>query len=334
VGLCYSLEEARCGVTDVLLIGLFLVCGPALAQSRPVDVPVPGSTVLAPAFADKLALSRIGWPSAAEQERARDAYTDRARGDAVRWITNILAPQFRPFPPPDQDPPDDVLRRDETGGIRRVPAAQDTPDSLRPKAREYRSHLTAAIGDDGADLMCARWATAAYHFQFIGAQELIRLSVEPLQPGPRGALSSKEAIARVQAFLDRVINDSARVLKFCTLKAESASYGYCVRVRCDDEQAWNKQFGPDETSLYSRWALHLVVHTDGVSFVLDVNPMWSAIVFKEQLEPLQRWFSPTPPRATLPPAPATAPDSHEVEAKLRLLKNLVDERTQQSRDQR
>lgn len=300
---------------NALLGALILACGTALAQ-RDSDVATPGSTVLAPAFADKLSLNRIGWPGAAEQERAHDAHTDAARFDAVRWLTRLLSREYWPF-----DPGAREFARHPLGQV------LAKPEYSTRAAIEYGRRLTAAISDDGDDLLCARWSTPTYQFQFIGAQDLIRLSVEPASPGSRGHLTAEQAVARVQDFLRRLLNDSTRLLNFCTLRAEATPCGYCVRVHCNDIEAWGRQFDPDEENeLYHRWALHLMVHTDGVSFVLDVKPMTSVNVVGAGGRPVQRWFHPA--RSAVVPRATTAPaqDPNEALQKLEALERKLRER--------
>ncbi len=307
------------GAMRIALVGILLGCAISLGRAQPAEVPPPGSTVLAPSFAEKLSLPRIGWPSNTDQEGACGLPTESGRAQAVIWLRKLLAPEYRPFATPPS------LQRGADGKTI-VPQEQASPNpEVRMLEGKYRERFTAAISQDGQDLMCARWSTSAYHFQYIAAQELIRLSVEPVQPSSRGPLTAEQAVARVQEFLSRLLNDSARLLNYCILEAESMPYGHRVAVRCADRPAWEAQFGPDETPLRHEWALYLVVHTDGTSFVLDVEPMRAANVRRFDGRPVQRWFTDRPAAANPRPTTVPAMDPNELQAKLKLLKELADQ---------
>jgi hypothetical protein len=300
------------GAIRLALVGVVLACGLSLGGAQPAGDPAPGSTVLAGSFAEKLSLPRIEWPSTKEQDAVRDTPTEAARVRAMGWLIDLLRPEHRPFPTPAVRPP---------GGFQRAEV-------------DYCKRFTAAISQDGQDLLCARWATSAYHFQFVGALDVMRLSVEPVRPGLRAPLTAKQAAARVRDFLASVLNDSARLLNYCDIEAEATPYGHRASVHCRDYAAWREQFGRNDTPLYHEWALYLVAHTDGTSFVLDIEPMRAANVVGADGRSPERWFSST--RGTTyrsSPTTAPAPDAREVEAKLGLLEELARQRREEQAQQ-
>jgi hypothetical protein len=285
-------------------------------------MPQPATTVLDADFAEKLADPELNWPSAAEQAAARDASTGYARLDTVRWLTELLAPEYWPFPA-ESDPP---MVRDPLGHLRPRP-----PDSA-PAALKYQESLTPAVSGDGEDLLCARWTTPAYRFQFIGGQQLMRLSVEPIRAGPRGPITPEEAASRTEHSLRKLLADSGRRLNYCAFDSEPKPYGYLVRVRCLDLGAWPLQFADDPLAPRQEWVLGLIIHTDGTSYVIDVLPMLAANVVAPPGAPLTRWFHAPRPRAPATrPTTAPAVDPAVIEARLRALDELLRRQREQQK---
>ncbi len=304
-----SFARSMCRAGAALFASAVLSSAWAQKEPKP-ETPQAGSTVLDTGFASKLSEAWVYWPSGAEQAASEVADTDRARQQVCLWIVELLSPKYRPF----ESTTDMISMHSALDG-----AIEQTALST------FKSRLTAAVLCGGKDVLCHRWSAGEYLFQLEMTETGGWLCVEPRVAGARGSLGPNEATDRIGRVIRGVLNGGEKSLSMGRLRTNAQPHGFTMTFQPDDEAAWRQAFKGERYEA-PLWMKYMQVQTDAYSVALNFATwVFDAVPVRDR----GRWFAP-PPRTGQPaeirPTSAPAPDPNEVQAKLKLLKELADQK--------